>query len=126
MKKATLVALIGIVALVPATGEAAKAKPKKSCPSEAICVWTKASFEGKRVVVKSEDVSNRIAKEINNKTSSIKNRFDQTILIYDKRNAKGEFRCLGAMEQVENLAGSYNYDNRTTSSDVPDDPGPCL
>ena len=126
MKKAALIALIGMVTLTPAAGEAAKGKPKKSCPKEAMCVWTKAGYSGKRVVVQSPGVSNKIGNKINNRTSSIKNRFDQTIFIYDKRNATGDFRCVGGLDEVEDLGGSYDFDNLTTSSAIPENPGPCF
>src|SRR5687768_9002256 len=122
----TLIALIGMIALTPATGEAAKEQADKSCPNDAICVWTKAGYRGQRVVVQGEGVSNKIGNKINNKTSSIKNRFAQTIFIYDKRDATGESRCVPGLGKVRNLAGSYGFDNRVASSDVPNDPGPCI
>lgn len=71
-------------------------------------------------------MSNKIGNKINNKTSSIKNRFGQTIWIYDKRDASGESRCLGALDRVRDLGASYAFDNRVASSDVPDDPEPCV
>ncbi|MDQ2675923.1 MAG: peptidase inhibitor family I36 protein [Actinomycetota bacterium] len=126
MKRTALIALISMVALAPAAGEAAKGKTKKSCPKEALCVWTKAGFAGKRVVVKDDGVSNAIANKINNKASSIKNRFGETIRIYDKRNANGELRCVGGVGQVDDLGGSYNFDNRAASSKVLNGPTPCF
>jgi hypothetical protein len=126
MKKAALIALIGTVALTPAAGEAAKGKTNKSCPDDAICVWTKAAYRGERVVVKGEGVSNKIGNKINNEASSVKNRFDQTIWIYDTQDATGEARCLGALDRVRDLGASYNFDDRVASSDVPGDPGPCF
>ncbi len=126
MKRTALIALIGLVALTPAAGEAAKGKADKSCPDDAICAWTKSAYRGERIVVQGEDVSNKIGNKINNKTSSIKNRFGQTIWIYDKRDASGESRCLGALDRVRDLGASYAFDNRVASSDVPDDPEPCV
>jgi hypothetical protein len=126
MRKTALIAITGIVALAPAAGEAAKQGGQKSCPDNSICVWTKAGFSGQRVVVQGNGVSNKIGNKINNRTSSIKNRFGHTILIYDKRNATGEIRCVGGLGKVRNLGGSYNFDNRAASSEVPDDPGPCV
>ena len=126
MKKAVLIATVALVALTPPMGGAANAKATKACPDDAICVWTKSNYRGKRVLVTGNDVSNKIGNQINNRTSSIKNRFDQTILIYDKRNATGEARCVGGLGKVRRLGASYNFDNRATSSDVPDDPGPCV
>ncbi|MDX6587382.1 MAG: Peptidase inhibitor family [Solirubrobacterales bacterium] len=126
MKKAALIALIGMVALTPAAGEASKGKTDKSCPDDAICVWTKSAYRGERVVVQGNGVSNKIGNKINNEASSIKNRFDQTIFIYDKRDATGELRCLGSLDRVRNLGASYGFDNRVASSDVPNDPGVCI
>ncbi len=126
MKKALIITALAVVALSPAAGEAAKSKPKKSCPSDSVCVWTKKGFKGKRVVVDGPGISNKIGNRINNKTSSIKNRVDLTIFIYDKRDGQGERRCVDGMGGVRNLGGSYNFDNRATSSDIPDSPEACL
>jgi hypothetical protein len=117
---------MGALALTPAVGEAAKGGAKKSCPDNAICAWTKKGFEGKRVVVSGGGVSNKIGNQINNKTSSIKNGFETTIFIYDKRNAAGELRCLSGLGRVRNLGGSYAFDNRVASSNAPVDPGACF
>ena len=126
MKRTALIALIGLVALTPAAGEAAKGKADKSCPDDAICVWTKTAYRGERVVVQGEGVSNKIGNKINNKTSSIKNRFDRTIFIYDKRDAMGDSRCLLPLNKVRNLGASYGFDDRVTSTEVPEDPVPCI
>jgi len=126
MKKTLIIATLALIALTPAAGDAAKSKGKSGCPDDAICVWKKADYQGKRLIVKGDGVSNKIGNKINNKTSSIKNGFDKTIFIYDKRNAKGESRCLGAKDKVADLAGSYVFDDLTTSSEVPDDPGSCV
>ena len=126
MKKTLLIATVALVTFTPPAGGAAKDTTTKSCPNDAICVWTKDNYRGKRVVVKSDNVSNKIGNTINNRTSSIKNRFGQTILIYDKRDAMGESRCVGGLGKVARLGDSYNFDNRATSSDVPDDPSPCV
>ena len=126
MKETALIALIIMVALTPAAGEASKGKADKSCPDDAICVWTKSAYRGERVVVQAEGVSNKIGNKINNEASSIKNRFEHPISIYDKRDANGESRCLGALDRVRDLNAVYNFDNRTTSSDVPNDPEPCV
>jgi hypothetical protein len=126
MKRTALIALISTLVLTPAVGEAAKGGADKSCPDDAICAWTKAGFEGKRVVISGKGVSNKIGNQINNKTSSIKNRFETTIFVYDKRNGAGESRCVGGLGRVRNLGGSYDFENRVASSDAPEDPGPCF
>ena len=59
MRKTLMISAVALAALIPAAGEAAKAKADKSCPKDAICVWAKAGYRGERVVVQGEGMSNR-------------------------------------------------------------------
>lgn len=126
MKRTATIVVAAVVALVPATGEAAKAKSTKRCPQDAFCVWSKPDYQGKKVVLTKNGVSNKIANQMNNRVSSTKNKFDLTVFIYDKRGAKGEIRCFSSNSKEADLGGSYNFDNRAASSLIPKDPEPCF
>jgi hypothetical protein len=127
MKKAALITIAAALALAPASGEAAQGKGStKLCPDGAFCVWTKANYQGKKLVLTKKGVSNKIAKEMNNKVSSVKNRLDVTTYLYSKRDGKGEIRCFGDGQKLADLAGSCDFDNEASSSRIPKGPNPCF
>ena len=125
MKKAALIAIAAVVAVAPAGGEAAKAESSKRCPAGALCVWTKANYEGKKAVVKAAGVEN-LSNGLNNRVSSVKNRVDVTTYLYSKRNGEGEIRCFGSGDKIANLGDSYNFDNEASSSKIPQGTNPCF
>jgi len=125
MKKAALIAIGAIVALAPATGEAAKQKGPKACPSNAFCAWTKPNYEGKKVVLKATGVEN-FAQGFNNRVSSAKNRAGVTTYLYAKRNGEGDLRCFGSGDKIPDLGDSYDFNNEASSSRIPQQSNPCF
>ena len=129
MKKSALIAIVGIVTLVPATGEAAQGQSKKSCPKQAVCVWTKANFEGKRLVVKEKGTTN-LSPRFSNRISSVKSKYtgaeNDLAYLFDRRNTNGEFRCFGFdFSKVPDLGHpNWDFDNEGSSVLLPKDEGP--
>jgi hypothetical protein len=93
------------------------AKSHSSCPDEALCVWSKKNYEGQRVkITKTGDVSNKLAHEMNNKASSLKNRFAMTGTLYDKKNGgSGEVYGFCDLDNVPDLG---LFDDLASSSVV--------
>jgi hypothetical protein len=135
MKKTALIAIAALLVIAPAAGEAAKAgKVKKSCPKEALCLWTKKDFKGKRMVVKDKGVTN-LPKAFNNRVSSLKSRYtggdDGLSFFFDKKNASddGDFRCYNeSIGKQPDLSGPLQlFDNRGSSVLLPKNEGPvCI
>ena len=130
MKKSALIAALAIVAFAPAASEA-KAPASKGCPMNSLCVWTKPDYEGKKLVIKDEGASNKVANQMNNKVSSVKSRYSNSdgdaAYLFDRRNANGDYFCLGAGlgKKIPNLGPPYGFDNRTSSVLLPkSDEGP--
>ncbi len=125
MKRTALVALICLVALTPAAGEAAKGKAKKSCPKGAFCVWTKPNYEGKRKVFKEAGTYN--LGKFNNRVSSVKSKWAQGDLayLYERRGGEGDFRCFSQGSDGSDLGHpNWSFDNEGSSVLLPDGDGP--
>ena len=100
----------------------------KACPADALCVWARPGYKGKRVVVKQVgEVSNEVFDKMNDKASSVKNRWQYTSYLYSDVNGAGASRCVsGGGGKVRNLAGGYDFDNVVSSTMLSDKPVPCV
>jgi len=128
MKKSALIAAIALIGFGAATASAQAST--KTCPKNAMCLWAKENYTGKKTVIKEPGASN-VGKKMNNKTSSIKSRYTDSegelSYIFDKRGAKGDYFCLGGglATKLPMLGPPYLFDNKTTSVLLPkDDEGP--
>ena len=63
------------------------------CPEGKICIWKDDGRSGQLVQLSKKGVSNKLAKKMNNEASSLHVARQGTIVLYDKKNAKGENRC---------------------------------
>ena len=94
---ATVAAALLVIAFSsPASlGAAAKAKAKPACPKDALCLWDKENYEGFRVVVKGNGLSNKVADQMNDLTSSVYlNRKDRIAVLYQDVDGEGDSICL--------------------------------
>jgi len=123
---ATAAALSGAASATPEGEEAAKRAGPKSCPADSLCVWAGKKYTGKRVVMKGGGPSNKIFRELNNKVTSVKSRRQFTVLLYDEKGQQGDARCFSQGQNNPNLAGSYDFNNRASSSENETEPSPCV
>lgn len=117
---AALTVFLAILA-APSHG-AAKARPE--CPQKSLCVWTKAHYEGERLVLDRLGASNKIFRKMDNKVSSARLRFSGgAAQLYEDPNGEGSTLCLldaPGVRKYPDLSGtgggSNGYDNMMSSS----------
>lgn len=68
-----------------------------------LCVWADDNYAGKQLNIRGRGLSNKLAKRMNNQASSVKNMTGHRVLLFDKRNANGDVRCLSAGDEVPTL-----------------------
>ena len=91
---AGIVSLLAVLAVFAApTQGAAKARPE--CPQSSLCVWTKANYEGERLVLDRLGLSNKISKRMNDKVSSARLRYSGGAAeLYEDLDGGGGTLCL--------------------------------
>jgi hypothetical protein len=110
----------------PAQGTA-KARPE--CPRKSLCVWTKANYEGERLVLDELGASNRIARKMDDRVSSARLRFPGGAAeLYEDPNGGGNTLCLldaPGLRKYPDLAAGY--DDAISSSYLSAEPfGTCF
>src|SRR5687768_16718369 len=80
------------ISAAPTQG-AARARP--ACPPSSLCVWTKANYEGERLVIDKLGASNKIARRMNDKVSSARLRYSGGAAeLYEDLDGGGDTLCL--------------------------------
>ena len=109
-----LLLLAGILALIALPAFASTTR----CPTNTLCLWSKPRYDGKRVKVVSQGVTD--VAELNDKASSLKNRTARSIFLFDGSAGTGVARCVGAGGATKSLKmASFDFDNRTSSVKIP-------
>ena len=120
------------VSAAPTRG-AAKARP--ACPPSSLCVWTKANYEGERLVLNRLGPSDKISKRMNDKVSSARLRYSGGAAeLYEDTGGGGDKLCLldaPGLRKYPDLSeiggGENGYDNIVSSSYLNDEPfGTCF
>ena len=128
---AALTVLLAIL-VAPSHG-VAKARPE--CPPNSLCVWTKANYEGERLVLDRFGASNKISKKMNDKVSSARLRYSGgAAQLYEDPNGEGDTLCLldaPGLRKYPDLSetggGPNGYDNMVSSSYLSEEPfGTCF
>lgn len=128
---AALTVLLAIL-VAPSHG-VAKARPE--CPPNSLCVWTKANYEGERLVLDRLGASNKISKKMNDKVSSARLRYSGGAAeLYEDPNGEGDTLCLldaPGLRKYPDLSetggGPNGYDNMVSSSYLSEEPfGTCF
>jgi hypothetical protein len=118
-----LAALTVCLAILVAPGHgAAKARPE--CPPDSLCVWTKANYEGDRLVLDKLGLSNKISRVMDNKVTSVRLRYSGgAAQLYEHPNGEGDTLCLldaPGLRKSPDLSqtggGPTGYDNMVSSS----------
>jgi hypothetical protein len=133
----SVMATLGLVTLLLSPGSASSgaAKARPACPPNSLCVWTKANYEGERLVLDRLGDSNKIFKRMNDKVSSARLRYpDGAAALYEDRDAGGNTLCLldaPGLSKYPDLSqtggGPNGYDNSVSSSYLSDEPfGSCF
>lgn len=128
------VSLLVVLAVSAApTQGAAKARPE--CPSDSLCVWTKANYEGERLVIDKLGASNKISRRMNDRVSSARLRYSGgAAQLSEDTNGGGDSLCLldaPGLRKYPDLSeiggGEDGYDNMVSSSYLSDAPfGTCF
>ena len=110
---ASVVGALALGLALPASGMAGD----KSCPDGKLCVWSKADFEGKRLKIgKVNAADNKIYKKMDDKVTSVKNRWDFRADLFEDKDNDGEFRCFSPGVNINTLDLGYNFDNVASSA----------
>jgi hypothetical protein len=88
-------------ALISTTGDAGARGSE--CPDDTLCLWKHVNEEGKLVKIKGNGLSNKLARKMNNNATGVDNNRDGKAWLYEKKNGKGEIRCIQPGEQINNL-----------------------
>jgi Peptidase inhibitor family I36 len=122
VRRLALILAVGFAVALPATnasggGATSEKRAGSGCPDQTLCVWSKKNYEGQRVkITKTGDVSNKLAHEMNNKASSLKNRFAMPGTLYDKKNGgPGDVYGFCDLDDVPDLG---SFDDQASSSVV--------
>ena len=108
--------------LVAPSHGAAKARPE--CPQKSLCVWTKAQYEGERLVLDKLGASNKISRTMDDRVSSARLRYPGGYAaLYEHTNGEGDTLCLldaPGVRKYPDLSqvggGANGYDNMVSSS----------
>ena len=130
-------ALAGTVSLiavltVPAAPTQGAAKAVAECPAKALCVWSKANFEGNRVVLDKLGASNKIFNKMNDQVSSARLRYSGgAAQLYEDTNGEGNTLCLldapGLRKYPDLSENGGIYNNAISSSYLSAEPfGTCF
>jgi hypothetical protein len=103
------------VALISTAGDAGAGGG--SCPDNKLCVFAGDSRSGQRVKIGGNGVSNKLAREMNNQASSLSNRRDTKVFLYEKRGARGEVRCFPP-GVTDNALGDSGFDDVASSTKI--------
>ncbi len=109
------VAAATAIALISTAGDAGARGG--NCPDNKLCVWKNEGFDGQRVKIGGHGVSNKLAKEMNNDAHSVDNNLENAAFLYEKKNAKGDFVCIGPDEENQNL-GLIGFNDRASSTRI--------
>jgi Peptidase inhibitor family I36 len=82
--------------------------PPKVCPSKALCVFSSDNFMGDRVVVRRKGISNKIAEQMDDATSSVVNTRGKVSRLYKGKNANGGVFCVNAHAAVPSVGPDFN------------------
>jgi hypothetical protein len=125
--------LIAVLAFSAASSQgAAKARPE--CPPNSLCVWTKANYEGERLVLDNLGASNKISRQMNDRVSSARLRYPGGAAgLYEDKNGEGDSLCLldaPGLRKYPDLSqiggGAMGYDDMISSSFLSETPfGSC-
>ena len=125
-------AIASLLTFASAPTQGAKARP--GCPPNSLCVWTKANYEGERLVLDKLGASNRIARKMNDRVSSARLRYPGGVAaLYEDTDGGGDILCLldaPGVRKYPDLSevggGSSGYDNIISSSYLSEEPfGGC-
>lgn len=74
-------------------GPAGAHRAHPPCPRATLCVWADSNFEGKRIEIDGNGVSNQLSRELDNEVTSVFNRRSGIATLFDGKNAEGPNRC---------------------------------
>jgi hypothetical protein len=126
----TLTVLALFAAPSPASSGAAKATAE--CPQNSLCVWSKANYEGDRLVIDRLGASNKIFKKMDDRVSSARLRYPGgAAQLYEDKNGEGDTLCLldapGLKKYPDLSKTGGGYDNIMSSSYLSAEPfGTCF
>lgn len=86
-----------------------------NCPEGKLCLWKDESGGGPRVKIGGNGLSNKLARQMNNKASSVINNRDGRAVLYEKKNGNGENRCIDPSEKLGDL-DTIGFDDVASSS----------
>ena len=114
MRRTILISIAAMLAIAPATGDAASSKRGKACPGGSVCVWSKKNFRGEREVIDKKGATN-LSRELNNNVSSVKDRSNGNDYLMDAKNGRtnDDYQCL-LLPQYRDLS-EIGWNNVTTS-----------
>ena len=133
--RAGALAALTIVLAVSAAPTQSAAKARPECPPSSLCVWTKANYEGERLVIDKLGASNKISKRMNDKVSSARLRYSGgAAQLYEDLDGGGDTLCLldaPGVRKYPDLSkvggGEDGYDNMVSSSYLSEEPfGTCF
>jgi len=135
-RTAPLIALAVLTLLAaPSSASPGAAKARPECPQNSLCVWSKANYEGDRLVIDKLGLSNKIFNKMNDKTSSARLRYsDGAAELYEDTDGGGDTLCLldaPGLRKYPDLSeiggGENGYDNIISSSQLSEEPfGSCF
>jgi hypothetical protein len=123
-----LTALALFAAPDPVSLGATRAAPE--CPQNSLCVWSKANYEGDRLVIDRLGASNKIFKKMNDRVSSARLRYSGgAARLYEDPDGEGDTLCLldaPGLKKYPDLS-EIGYDNIMSSSYLSAEPfGTCF
>jgi hypothetical protein len=88
------------------------------CPDGKLCLWQHNEGGGEQVNIRDKrGVSNKLAKKMNNEASSLINRTEHRVFVYDKRDGKGDLRCFEPGDEIPDL-GALGFNDVASSTRV--------
>ncbi len=90
----------------------------KSCPAKSFCVYTGKNYKGKRLKLNSPPgiLSTRVSQKMDNKVSSVKNRWNHKSILYEDKDGGGQMSCFATGEKVPDLSAFFDEFNNDASS----------
>jgi hypothetical protein len=88
------------------------------CPDGKLCLWQHNEGGGEQVNIRDKrGVSNKLANKMNNEASSLINRTEHRVFVYDKRDGKGDLRCFEPGDEIPDL-GALGFNDLASSTRV--------
>ncbi len=117
--------LTSVILIAPAAGTqekpagaTAKLSSTSFCPDGSFCVYAGKNYTGRRLKLNSPPgvLSTELFQKMNNKVSSVKNRWKNASFLYEHKDGGGQPFCLDPGAKVPDLSAFFDEFNNDASS----------